>query len=100
LAKIKVEQLPQDALRCGLSGVASFVRSDVAKVVNANCPRRHLQVTAGTFIYPNVLLNIAFNMTKCSIPVLVYSGCGLLSDVERTAYLMLTLRARLLKTQA
>lgn len=70
LAKIKVERPPQDALRCGLSGVTSFVRSDVAKVVNANCPRRHLQVAAGTFSYPGVLLKIAFNMTRLSIPVL------------------------------
>ena len=33
--KIYVEWIPQDALRCGLSGVTSFVRSDVAKVVYA-----------------------------------------------------------------
>ena len=50
--KIKVEQMPQDALRCGLSGVASFVRSDVARVVYANYPRRHRQVTAGIIYLP------------------------------------------------
>ena len=56
--KITVEQVPQDALRCGLSGVASFVRSDVAKVVYANCPRRHLQVTAGTIYLPQGYVDV------------------------------------------
>jgi hypothetical protein len=47
LTRNKVEQMPRDALRCGLSGVTSFVRSDVARAVYANYPRRHRQVTAG-----------------------------------------------------
>lgn len=33
--KIKVEQMPQSALRCGLLGVSIFGRSNVAEVVYA-----------------------------------------------------------------
>jgi hypothetical protein len=59
--KIKVEQMPQDALRCGLSGVTSFVRSNVAEVVYANYPRRHRQVTAGIIYLTKGSVNALFH---------------------------------------
>ena len=35
-----------------------FWRSDVAKVVYANCPRRHRQVTAGTIFLPQDFVDV------------------------------------------